>query len=158
MDRSVLRCGWPTVAVFTAGLLAAAAVVRLLAALADVTPTDTGTTGDLPGNPNHPTKHECQMKGCDEIYVAGTSCVSGTCYSADYGTRFKKCWPVLFDSSCHETAANGSEVCDYLCDTATNSPLARPCHVTQTSSSMSFNRCAPVVLGEPVEPGTQGAP
>lgn len=107
------------VAAFTAGLLVAAAVVRLPAAAA---------------GSSHPDRHDCLLKGCDDIGLVFPKCLpSGECIGIYNGSLWK-CYPVEYDSRCDENSSNGGVwQCDFVC---VGVGTTFPC------GAMSFYPCA----------------
>lgn len=137
MVRGLQRGGRLPATVFAVGVLGAALLVRLPAALAAV-------GGDPPG-PNHPVKHDCLLKGCDDIVLTSASCPGGC--TGLYNGTFWKCYPVDYDSSCDESSSNGGvTACDFFC-----LPPGGPARYCGQST---FYPCAG--LGH-IPPGQQGA-
>lgn len=136
MDRRLVRSS-RGVAVFAAALLGAALLVQLPAVAQTAT---RAKAGDLPGNPNHPVRHDCLRKSCADVQLVEPICLSGECNTIDDGQRFMKCYPVEYESSCHESAGNGPAVTcgPYECTINTNGdPTTRRC------GFYSLNPCGP---------------
>ena len=58
------------------------------------------------------------MKTCYDVNVVEPMCIDGYCFTPDAATSYPKCFPVDYDSACHETSANGPAVScgPYYCD------------------------------------------